>query len=552
MQVKDIKSLIAQMPLSRKIGQLCVPILESDEITPEIASCIRDYGAGMIRYCPIAVFDNKSCVIGEPNRFFTSAETAEFTNKLQSISAENPLNIPLFIAVDQEGSCRNDMVRDGAFAYPGHMAFGAADDMDLTYKVALAAGRELRAMGINVVQAPIVDVLRYEGRQTMKAATFGEDAVIVAAHAAAMMKGFTDAGILSMSKHFPGYGSVATDAHKGAAEIFKAFDDFEAEDVYPLRKLIKDGLGAVMTGHAILHCIDPKLPATLSPKVIGYLRETLGFDGIVETDAMRMPAVAGKYGVGKASVMAVKAGCDLVLLRGSFAHFKEGYDALLNAAESGGLPLEIIDAALTRILTQKARIGLFNKALSNPDEARKTVGCAEHKSLMKELAERSVYVSRQKIMPLKPCKIAVVWAPPQKIEAAMDEEQPTDMLHRAVKKYNADTVSIQVSRTPGADGIAAAVNSAKDADIIVFGSFNAIIYKEQAKLAKALHNENKYIIAVSTDSPYDLEEYPFIADNIITFGVSAKSMDVAAQVMFGLAEGRGNPPVTLSFKAERE
>ena len=128
------------------------------------------------------------------------------------------------------------------------MSFGAANDPELTRKVARAAGEEFAAMGINLVQAPIVDVLTYDGRKTMKSASFGEDVGLVCRHALAMMKGFQEAGIASMGKHFPGYGSVATDAHKGLAEIIKSFEELDRIDIEPMKVLFANGVNGVMTG----------------------------------------------------------------------------------------------------------------------------------------------------------------------------------------------------------------------------------------------------------------------------------------------------------------
>ncbi|MBO7154226.1 MAG: hypothetical protein J6W67_10535, partial [Lentisphaeria bacterium] len=352
----DIEKLLSSMTLEQKVGQMCVPILQKGELTEDIEKCITEYKVGMLRYCPNAEYDGNSELVGEPNFYYTPSGMAEFMNSIQKKA-----DIPLFIAVDQEGSIRNDVNRSGAFAYSGHMSFGAADDYDLTYRVAYATGKEFAAMGLNLVQAPIVDVLTQSGRKTMKSASFGQDVEKVTAHALAMMKGFKDAGIASMAKHFPGYGSVATDAHKGLAEIVKSFEELDSTDIAPMKTLFANGVDGVMTGHVLTHCVDDEYPATMSYKMITeYLREKLGFDGLVETDAMRMPAIQNKYGTGEASVKAVLAGCDLVLLRGDINHFTDGYSAILEAAKSGKISMDIIDAAVRRILTKKNGIGLLD------------------------------------------------------------------------------------------------------------------------------------------------------------------------------------------------
>lgn len=541
-----IENIISNMTLEEKVGQLCVPILQKGEITQDLISYVCDYHVGMLRYCPNAEFDNSSEVVGKPNKYFSPSEMADFINSIQKMS-----KIPLFFAVDQEGGSRNDINRAGAFAYGGHMQFGAADDVSLTYEVALATAREFASMGINLVQAPIVDVLTYDGRRTMKAATFGDSTKKVCEHSLAMMKGFRDGGIAVMAKHFPGYGSVATDAHKGIAEIIKDFQSLDSEDIEPMKQLFENGLNGVMTGHVITHCIDDKYPATVSEKVItNYLRKTLGFDGIVETDAMRMPAIQKLYGTAKASVMAIKAGCDLVLLRGNMEHFKEGYEAILDAAENGEILIEQIDSSVKRILLQKDKINLLEKPFVNAQKSQEIVGCEKHKELAQRLADNSVAVLKGKGTLLsKEDRILVVCCEPQKIRAAEDEIQCVDMLEKAVKRYFENTDGIMVSLSHGEDDIAkvAKMLEKKNYDAVVFGCCNAIIYESQCELAKFLRSCFSKMVIVAMESPYDVEIMPEADLFISTFGVSAQSMDTAARIMCGKHSSKGVLPVKINL-----
>ncbi len=540
----EIRKLLESMTPEEKVGQMCVPILQKGEIGPEIEKCIREYHVGMLRYCPNAEYDGNSELVGEPNRYFRPGEMAEFLN-----SAQRMARIPMFIAVDQEGSIRNDVNRAGAFAYSGHMSFGAANDTGLTYRVAKATGEEFAAMGINLVQAPIVDVLTYAGRKTMKSASFGEDVDRVCAHALAMMKGFQDAGIASMGKHFPGYGSVATDAHKGLAEITKSFEELDDTDIRPMKVLFENGVNGVMTGHVLTHCIDPEYPATMSKKMItGYLREKLGFDGLVETDAMRMPAIQNRYGTGEASIRAVEAGCDLVLLRGSLEHFEDGYSAILDAVKSGRIGMAAVDEAVTRILKQKDRIGLLDHPFADPDRADRIVGCAEHKALARELARRSVTLLKNRALPLADAgKVLTVCVEPQKILAAQDPVQSVDMLYQAVRSvWGGDCITTKLKPTDAE--LAEVREAAKHCDTIILGCCNAILYEEQAKLANQLLAEKKAtVVVVAMDSPYDIEVMPGVENYICTYGAVAASMQAAVEVMTGKLKGDAVPPVTIKF-----
>lgn len=539
-----INKLLEKMTLEEKVGQMCVPILQSDIITDDIKKCVQQYKVGMVRYCPSAEFDNASVVVGKPNRYFQPDESAAFLNELQRLS-----ELPLIISVDQEGGCRSDVNRCNAMVYASHMCFGVADDLELTYQVAKATAEEFRALGINQIQSPICDVFRYPGRQTMKAATFGEDAELVAKHVVAMKNGLQDGGVLSMGKHFPGYGSIATDAHKGTAHITKTVDELEQEDLVPFRALIDAGVDGIMMGHVITDAIDPVYPATLSKSLTtDYLRNKLGFNGIIMTDAMRMKAIQDNYGTGPASVLAIQAGCDLVLLRGDMNHFEEGYFAILEAARSGELSEDILNASVLRILKAKADIGLFENRYSDPKKATEIVGSKEHQELLFRLASKSISVLKEMDLPLVANdgkKIAVISVEPQKIAAAMDEKQCVDMLEKEIKAIHANTSGVVIPLDPEQKDIKMAVDAAKDADVIVLGMCSGIIFRTQQKLYDALNAIGKTLIVVAMESPCDIELIPDCRNYIMTYGVARDWMKVAAMRMFGLTTINAKPAITI-------
>lgn len=539
-----INDILKNMTLEEKVGQMCVPILQSDNITDEIKRAITEYHIGVIRYCPDAEFDNASVIVGKPNKYFQPDETAEFLNSLQRLS-----KLPLIISVDQEGGTRSDINRCNAMVYASHMCFGVADDETLTYEVAKATAEEFRSMGINQIQAPICDVFRYPGRQTMKAATFGENPEYVAKHAVAMKRGFRDGGVLAMGKHFPGYGSIATDAHKGTAHITKDVTTLENEDIVPFKSLINDGVDGIMAGHVIVDDIDPKYPATLSNTLVsGYLRGKLGFDGIIMTDAMRMKAIQDNYGTGAASVMAIQAGCNLVLLRGDFNHFKEGYDAILAAVKNGGISEKTIDTCVLRILKAKENAGLFENRYADPERANQIVGSKEHQELLFRLAEKSVSVLKEKHLPLKPNdgqKITVISTEPQKIAAAMDEKQCVDMLEKEIRAIHNNTDGLVVKLDPDAKDIQAAAALAQNSDVIVLGMCSAIIFTEQVRLYETLRALGKPVIVVAMESPYDIELIPDCENYIATYGAARDWMKVAAMRMFGQTNTNAKPAITI-------
>ena len=541
-----IDKIISEMTIEEKVGQMCVPILQSDYITDDIKNQIQNYHVGVVRYCPSAEFDNASEVVGKPNKYFQPNEMAEFLNELQKLS-----KLPLIISVDQEGGCRSDINRCNAMVYASHMCFGVANDENLTYEVSKATAKEFRSMGINQIQSPICDVFRYPGRQTMKAATFGEDAELVSKHVVAMKRGFVDGGVLSMGKHFPGYGSIATDAHKGTAHVTKTVEELEKEDILPYVNLVGDGVDGIMIGHVIVDNIDNKYPATLSKTLIkGYLRDKIGFDGIVMTDAMRMKAIQDNYGTGYASVLAVLAGCNLVLLRGNFEHFKEGYDAILKAVNDGEIPIEILNESVKRILKAKQKLGLFENRYADPNVALKTVGCAEHQKLLYQFAKKSVSILKGENLPLKAndgSTIRVISVEPQKIVAAMDEKQCVDMLLKEVKAIHNDTSGLIVKLNPTDADIKKAVEFCADADTIILGTCSGIIFKNQQILYNELVKLGKKLIVVAMESPCDIELFPSCKNYVATYGVARDWMKVASKGIFGEMTLDAKPSINLKI-----
>lgn len=549
---KDILAL----PLAKKVGQVCSPIFQSSQLPEHLKGFVQEYGIGFVRYCINAFYDNHSKVVGRPNDYLTPEANAALINSLQELSLARGSGLPLVVGVDQEGGTRNDLNRYGALVFGSHMSFGCADDVALTEEASFLTGRQMRAIGINLVQAPITDVFSYEGRKTMKAASFGEDPALVTRHALAMMRGYHRAGLAVMIKHFPGYGATAVDAHKGMAEVTKPFSELEAHDNAPIRALLAAGADAVMTGHVIVESMDPeRAPATVSRPIIqGYLRERLGFDGIVETDAMRMSAIQEKYGTAKASVMALRAGCDVLLLRGDADHFLDGYRAVYDAVKSGSLPEAVLDAALLRIHRLRLRAGLYGKALVPEAEARAPFADEAARRGAREIAERSVVVLRDtaKRLPLRPAageRVAVISPRPQKLDGADDPVQSEDMLLRAVREQFPGAEGLLVGLTPDEADIEAARALCARADHVIVGSINAINFAGQPELVAACLASGKPVVVVAMESPYDLDTYPVAETCVCALGASAEAMRAVARLVAGDLQATGRLPITLRLRS---
>ncbi len=218
---------------------------------------------------------------------------------------------PVMVAVDQEGGTVA-RVRGDATGFPAFMSTGAAGQPALTRRAYAASGRELRGLGVNVDLAPDADVTAGPADPVIGSRSPGSDPDVVARQVVAAARGFADAGVAPVVKHFPGHGSLTTDSHVALPVQRRGVDALARTDWRPFRAAVEAGLPAVMTGHIALAEVDPGVPASLSrPVVTGLLRERLGFEGVVMSDALDMAAVAGRR---TPAVQVLRAGADVVLM----------------------------------------------------------------------------------------------------------------------------------------------------------------------------------------------------------------------------------------------
>ncbi|OLT20083.1 hypothetical protein BJF81_06295 [Ornithinimicrobium sp. CNJ-824] len=255
---------------------------------------------------------------------------------------------PVFLGVDQEGGlverAKGDLTR-----FPTFMSLGAADDPDLTRRAAAASGAELRGVGFTAVFAPTADVTMGLSDPTIGSRSPGGDPELVAEHATAAGLGYLDAGILPVVKHFPGHGSVPADSHVQLPVQTRTLEELRDSDLVPFEAAVEADLPAVMVGHIQVAALESQLPSSLEPEVVeGMLRDDLGFDGLVVTDALNMAAVSNAYGPGQASVAALQAGADVLLMPSDPLAAR---DAIVAAVGDGTLAQERLDEAVVRQVT---------------------------------------------------------------------------------------------------------------------------------------------------------------------------------------------------------
>lgn len=269
------------------------------------------------------------------------------TSSVQQAVAADGRDWPAFLAIDQEGGAITRVGRP-LDHWPAAMALGAAGDPDLAQEVARASGEQIRALGYTVILAPVADVTIGPQDPTIGSRSASSDPAIAAQIATAQVRGFAQAGVLPVTKHFPGHGTILTDSHLGVAEQTADLSLLKERDLVPFQAAIDAGAPAIMPGHIVVDALDPDRPATVSPEVItGLLRDDLGFGGLIVTDALNMGAITSTSSTQHPAVQALQAGVDVLLMppdpRGAI-------DAVVFALEDGTLDRADLEDSAARMV----------------------------------------------------------------------------------------------------------------------------------------------------------------------------------------------------------
>lgn len=346
---------LAAMTVEEKMGQLLIGGFEGTEIGDQATRLVQEYQVGgLILY---------------GRNIAGAGQLVTLTNGLKALNGDG---IPLFLSVDQEGGGVDRMPPE-VRRTPGAYCVGQTGSVPAAQSYGDVLAAECAAFGLNLDFAPVLDVWSNPGNTVIGQRAFSADARTVAGLGPAAARRMMDQGIIPAVKHFPGHGDTVVDSHVGLPVVDKSLEELEETELIPFRAAIQsagtDGqVPAVMVAHILLTQLDPERPASLSPAVVtGLLREELGFAGAVLTDDLTMGAVTQSYGLGEAAVLAVEAGCDILLVCHGPDSVPAVRTALLEAAASGRITAERLDESVYRILRLKTEYALTNEPVSPPD-----------------------------------------------------------------------------------------------------------------------------------------------------------------------------------------
>ncbi len=306
--------------------------------------------------------------------------------KLNALQRRSKL--PLIIAADLEYGAAMRMI--GATAFPPPMAFGATGRELDAYQLGRITAIEARAVGIHWTFSPVADINSNPDNPIINTRSFGESPEQIVPLLTAYIQGASDHGLYTTAKHFPGHGDTGTDSHISLPVLDACWERLDTLELVPFQAAINAGVTSVMTAHIAMTCLDNgnSMPATLSPQIMGpILRDSLGFDGIVVTDALAMGAIVNEYGAGESAVQAFLAGSDLLLMPDDIG---QAFEAMIEAVESGRIPMERLNRSVDRLMALKQQAGLFAKREVDLDSIPTIVGRRSHQDVADEMARRSL------------------------------------------------------------------------------------------------------------------------------------------------------------------
>jgi beta-N-acetylhexosaminidase len=536
---------LADLPLEKRIAQLVTAdvvggyIPDDDPRLARWVSLARDHGLGMF------VFYG-----GTPR------DVARLLNRLQTAAA-----IPLLISADFEGGPGQQVT--GASEFPANMAFAAAGSDDLMYRAASAAAVEGRAMGIHLTYTPVCDIAWRPDNPAESVRSFGGDLDLLGRMARAYVRGYHENGMLTSAKHFPGRGDVANmPAYPGWAWIDKPAAEVEAQEFAAFKLGIDAGVDFVMTEHIAVPSVadGSELPASVEGKLVtGWLKDKLGFKGVVTSDDLWYDHVAARFGAEEVAIKAFEAGHDVILKpKDPVATIA----ALAAAVRSGRIPESRVDEAVRKVLTLKARLGLYKARFVDEARVGEYVGTAAHQALVQEVADKSMTM-------LKNDGVLTVTAgeggaAPKIVNIAVQKYDGDPMpATLAAKLAAAFTGTKSFTLRPDMDpGYYESVRKAVgESDLVVLSLFvarnrmgDAAPFREGdlAFLKKVLAAKPKAVIAMSYGNPQLIRKIPDVATFLVGygergwFGNQAVYFDSFIKVLKGELKPTGRLPVRVS------
>lgn len=498
-------------------------------------------------------------------------ESVVLMNRMQQAA-----RYPLLISADLEAGA--GMRFDDTVNFPWNMAVGATGNPEYARRQGEVTAREARAMGIQQIYAPVVDVNNNAANPVINVRSYGEDPAEVGRFAAAFTEGAQKAGVIATAKHFPGHGDTAVDSHRGLPEINVDRNRLDTVELVPFRAAIEAGVGSIMVAHVGMPQIDPTsvkplprddrmrvdtdeageivaesatIPATVSPVIGKMLRNDLHFGGLIVTDALSMSGLTIYFRQDEAAVRALEAGADMLLKP---ADNDAAVRGVREAVRSGRLTEERIEQSARKILAAKYDLGLVKQRIAPLDDIDRIVSSKDVTALAKDIAEHSVTLVRndQNLVPLRPRPETRIFN--LAITNGDDRLTIAGPFLRALSRDVGKVETIVLDERSSETDVQKAIAKASQADMVIASLYGRVrsgqvrsvgLPDPGAKALAAVIAGKKPIVAISFGNPYLLQSFPQLRTYMVAYGDMPSLQQASARALTGQIDITGKLPISL-------
>jgi beta-N-acetylhexosaminidase len=470
---------------------------------------------------------------------------AAFLNRMQRLA-----RVPLLVGADFERGA--SMRVNNVTVFPHAMAFGATGNPEYSRFEGEVTAREARALGVQWNYYPDADVNNNPDNPIINIRSFGENPQDVAAHVKAYIEGaHADKKnyLLTTAKHFPGHGDTSVDTHVNMATITADLDRLQRLELVPFKAAIEAGVDSIMTAHVAVPALaPPDLPATLSPAILtGLLRNQLGFKGLVITDALEMGGIAQGFTTADASVRAIEAGADALLMP---QDPEAAIRAVVAAVNSGRLTRARIEQSVVKILAAKEQVGLDRRRVADLEGIGDVVDSPEDNERAQEIADRAVTLVRNEanLVPLANAQAACFVVMPETRYSAEGQA-----FTQEVRKRTPAATVASIDPSMQLEAVDAAVGNLQSCPSYVIAAYSSVmsgrgavgLAGELPRAVQTLAASGKPVILVAMGNPYLLRNFSNVAAYLATFSTVRPSEIAAVKALWGEIAISGHLPVTI-------
>ena len=553
---------LERMSIEEKIGQL---------ISVGINATFLNRDSDAFRTLRHHVEDNK---VGGIILFRSPVyESVILVNRMQQLA-----KYPLLISADLEAGA--GMRFDDTVNFPWNMAVAATGNPDYARRQGEATGSEARALGIQHVYAPVVDVNNNAANPVINVRSYGEDPVEVGRFAAAFTEGAQSAGAIATAKHFPGHGDTAVDSHRGLPVINVGRERLNTVELVPFQAAVNAGVGSVMVGHIALPQIDSTvikplptekknkpldtdeggeiveekatMPATMSPVMGSILRKDLKFPGLIVTDALSMSGLTIYFTQEEAAVRAIEAGADQLLKP---ADVDAAFRGVREAVKSGRLTQQRIEESARKILAAKYDLGLVAQRVTDVDQIDRWVSNRDVAKLALEIAEHAITLVRDedKLVPLrdlKPDARVVNIAITNGDDRAVISNAFVSRMGRGGRKLD----TIVLDDRSSEQETQKALEMARSADLVIASMYGRVrsgqarsvgLPDPGVRVLTTLIESKVKLLGISFGNPYLLQSFPGLRTYVVAYGDMPSLQQATARALLGEIDVVGKLPISL-------